>query len=63
MIVPTFWAEGRVQERLPGKQVTVRRFGWSDESQAAAQALADARAHEALRRLLAGERLPFAKPN
>jgi hypothetical protein len=58
MLVPKFWAEGRVQERTAKKQVTVRRFGWSDESQANAQAMADARAHEALARLLRGERLP-----
>lgn len=57
MLVPKFWAEGRVQERTAKKQVTVRRFGWSDESQANAQAMADARAHEALVRLLRGDRL------
>lgn len=28
MIVPGFWAEGRVQHKVPGRQVTVRRFGW-----------------------------------
>src|SRR4051812_26651323 len=58
MLVPKFWAEGRVQEHAADKQVTVRRFGWSDESQANAQAMAEARAHEALARLLRGERLP-----
>jgi hypothetical protein len=47
MIVPAFWAEGRVHEKRDGKQVTIRRFGWSDESQAAAQAHADDRAREA----------------
>jgi hypothetical protein len=46
MIVPA-WAEGRVHEKRDGKQVTIRRFGWSDESQAAAQAHADDRAREA----------------
>src|ERR1051325_3351768 len=58
MLIPKFWAEGRVQGRTPEQQVTVRRFGWSDESQANAQAMADARAHEALARLLRGEKLP-----
>ena len=43
MIVPTFWAEGRIQHQSAGRQITVRRFGWSDESQAAAQISADAR--------------------
>ena len=43
MIVPQFWAEGRLQHRAKGRQVTVRRFGWSDVSQDEAQANADAR--------------------
>jgi hypothetical protein len=58
MIVPSFWAEGRVAERTGGKQVTVRRFGWSDESQAAAQAHADLRVREAFDRVQRGEQLP-----
>ena len=57
MIVPQFWAEGRLQHRERGRQITVRRFGWSDSSQAEAQAHADARAQEALDRLIAGEDL------
>jgi hypothetical protein len=57
MIVPQFWAEGRVQSNRDGRQVTVRRFGWSDSSQADAQANADARAAEALQRILSGETL------
>ena len=51
MIVPQFWAEGRVQERVAGKQITVRRFGWSDESPVAAQAHADQRTREAFDRI------------
>jgi hypothetical protein len=31
MIVPRYWAEGRVQERVAGRQLTVRRYGWWDE--------------------------------
>src|SRR3954451_8332689 len=58
MLVPKFWAEGRLQESSAEKPITVRRFGWSDDSQANAQAMADARAHEALQRLLRGEKLP-----
>ncbi len=57
MIVPQFWAEARAHARRDGRQFTVRRFGWSDTSQADAQANADARANEALERLLAGEPL------
>ena len=44
MIVPTYWAEARVQQRAGDRQVTVRRFGWSDAGQDDAQAMADARA-------------------
>src|SRR5256885_4547746 len=58
MLVPKFWAEGRLQESSAEKPITVRRFGWSDESRANAQAMADARAHEAMQRLLRGEKLP-----
>lgn len=57
MIVPAHWAEGRLQERRDGRQITVRRFGWSDESQAAAQAHADQRTREAFERIAAGEPL------
>jgi hypothetical protein len=58
MIVPTFWAEGRIQDRVNGRQVTVRRFGWSDESQEDAQANADQRAREALASIAAGQTAP-----
>jgi hypothetical protein len=57
MIVPKFWAEGRIQERVAGQQLTVRRFGWSDESPVAAQAHADRRTLEAFERIAAGEKL------
>ena len=58
MIVPDFWAEGRIQERKNGRQLTVRRFGWSDQSQNEAQANADVRVREAFDRIAAGEKLP-----
>ena len=58
MIVPQFWAEARVR----ADRVRVRRFGWSDASQAEAQANADARAADALRRLLAGESVTRSEP-
>jgi hypothetical protein len=62
MIVPAFWAEGRAQVRHRDRQVTVRRFGWSDTSQAEAQAMADGRAADALRRIVAGEALTRREP-
>jgi hypothetical protein len=57
MIVPQFWAEGRIQQIVDGKQLTVRRFGWSDDSPLAAQAHADERTREAFERIAAGEPL------
>ena len=62
MIVPAYWAEARVQQRAGDRQVTVRRFGWSDAGQDDAQAMADARAAEAMRRIVAGEPLPKREP-
>ena len=62
MIVPTYWAESRLRRRTHARQVTVRRFGWSDVSQADAQANADERAQEALDRLRSGEKLPRREP-
>jgi hypothetical protein len=54
LIVPTYWAEARLQHRERRRQVTVRRFGWSDISQDDAQIMADARTREAFDLALAG---------
>lgn len=62
MIVPHYWAEGRVQQSIDGHQITVRRFGWSDVSEADAQSMADERAREAAQRLAAGQTLPKREP-
>lgn len=62
MIIPQYWAEGRIQHRNTGKQITVRRFGWSDIGQAEAQAHADQRTEQALQRLLSGEKLIRREP-
>lgn len=58
MIVPKYWADARLQYRDRKRQITVRRFGWSDVSEAEAQKHADARVKEAYDRILAGEPLP-----
>lgn len=47
-LVPRYWAEGRLRHRQDGRQLTLRRWGWSDESPAQAQALADARVRAAM---------------
>lgn len=58
MIVPEYWAEARHEVRYNRRRLIVRRFGWSDDSVAAAQAHADARALEALHAIAAGQPLP-----
>jgi hypothetical protein len=55
MIIPRYWAECRLQERVARRQVTVRRFGWSSDSQEAAQEHANQRAAEALRQAIADD--------
>ena len=57
MLIPYFWAESRLQTKVPPRQVTVKRWGWSDISQEDAQSAADRRAREAMDRILAGEDL------
>lgn len=64
MIVPLYWSEARLhQPRTKARgQVTVRRFGWSDISQADADQRAQARAREAFEHVLAGKPLPRSEP-
>jgi len=57
MTIPQYWAEARLRQRAGGKQVTLRRFGWSDESQEAAQAHADTRVQQAMAEWNAGKKL------
>jgi hypothetical protein len=54
MIVPQFWAEARHRERINGRWVTLRRFGWSDVGEAEAQAHAEQRVQEAVTQYRAG---------
>src|SRR4051812_33231021 len=56
MIIPRYWAEARLEHREADRQITVRRFGWSDVSQADAQLQAENRAAPALERLKWGEK-------
>jgi len=48
MFIPRFWSEASHLERMPGRQVTVRRFGWASTSQQDADAHARQRVEEAL---------------
>lgn len=56
MIVPRYWAESRCKHRDASRQVTIRRFGWSNVSMDDAQSMADERASSAMARELAGEK-------
>ncbi len=62
MIIPRYWAEGVARHREEGRQVTVRRFGWSAIDPEEARSVADARASEALGRILSGEKLARREP-
>ena len=48
MIVPDYWAEAKLKERINGRQVTIKRFGWSNSSEEDALENATARAKEAM---------------
>lgn len=62
MIVPEFWAEARRRYRLGYRQLTLRRYGWSDASPDDARAMAEARADEAFRAVLAGQTVARREP-
>lgn len=57
MIVPSFWSEARKRHESAGKQITVRRFGWSEASEQEAQQMAERRAEEALQEILSGKKV------
>ncbi len=54
MIVPSYWAETKRKGTRHGKQITVKRFGWSNDSLEAAEQMAAERADAALSALVAG---------
>ncbi|MDR2690429.1 MAG: hypothetical protein LBB76_11830 [Azoarcus sp.] len=65
MLIPRFWAEASLQhrsapslERKRKPSIVLRRFGWSNESQEAAQAHAEMRVREAMEQVLRGNELP-----
>lgn len=58
MIVPRFWAEARRQERIEGRQVTLRRFGWSNVDDADAKRVAEERVVEAMAQVRRGVKVP-----
>lgn len=62
MIVPDYWAEATARGELRGQPITVRRFGWSTDSDEHAQHMAEERAKAALLRAQTGEPLPRHEP-
>lgn len=60
--IPEFWAEARLVATVQGKRRPVRRFGWSNDSQQAAQDHADQRALAAIAELQAGRRVKAREP-
>ncbi len=54
MIVPSYWAEAKRQIKPDKRRMTIRRFGWSDESQTHAQQHADERLAAAVTEITAG---------
>lgn len=62
MIVPRFWAEASIKDKVNSRNVTVKRFGWSDQSQENAQEKAEQRARDALQRLISGEAIDRREP-
>lgn len=55
MIVPSYWAEARTTTRVKGREIALRRYGWSDSSAADAQTQAELRVAEAAQRAASGE--------
>ncbi len=57
MLVAKYWAEARLQHKFSARkqknsQITIRRLGWSNESQQAAEAIAQQRAKEAMQQAI-----------
>ncbi|MCA8977155.1 MAG: hypothetical protein KDC98_20700 [Planctomycetes bacterium] len=57
MQIPSFWAEALATGEVRGRPRTVRRFGWSDRSEAEARQHAEERAWQSLLELQAGRRI------
>lgn len=49
MIVPKYWSESKIKKVANGQQFTIKRFGWSDESEFGAKKHADSRLSEAVK--------------
>lgn len=57
MIVPHYWAEAKRKTVVGGKQYTIKRFGWSDSSEAEAEANAKQRVDAAIAEVESGKKV------
>ena len=55
MIIPQFWAEAVLRQKIKGRSVRLKRYGWSDHSAEDAQKHADGRVTEAMQRASLGD--------
>lgn len=62
MIVPLYWAQAERQIVQENRRLKIRRFGWSDESEIAAQQHADDRLDDAIANITAGEETLLREP-
>lgn len=51
MIIPKYWAEAKTKTKFEGRQYTIKRFGWSDQSLEAAQIHAEQRVTSAIEQI------------
>ncbi len=55
MQIPKYWGNARIRIHHNGKQFTVKKYGWSDESQIIAEQHAQQRAEETVKKIKAGK--------
>ncbi|MBT7442367.1 MAG: hypothetical protein HN790_00155 [Methylococcales bacterium] len=55
MIVPQYWAQAKEKIKVNGRRATIKRFGWSDDSEAAALLHAEGRVAEVVKEALEGK--------
>ena len=51
MIIPKYWAEAKTKTKFEGRQYTIKRFGWSDQSLEAAKIHAEQRVIAAIEQI------------
>lgn len=62
MIVPLYWAQAERQIAQDNSRLKIRRFGWSDDNEAAAQQHAEDRLNDAIEQIATGEETLLREP-